>query len=153
MEHILSGKHARHLHFSIYGAYLFYEHVVRALHVDGCNGHLNCDKTLALFGETYSWPHLNRAVQRFASYAKFVSMLRAKRKTIGWINHYSPTAPWEDLNIDFVLGLLKISEKWTQYSWYNYIDYIKFVHFMQCLTKADTFKIAVLFSQSNNLSP
>lgn len=80
---ILSGKHARHPHFSIYGAYLFREHVVKALHVDGCNGHLGCDKTLALFGETYSWPHLNRAVQRFASYAKFVSMLRAKRKTIG----------------------------------------------------------------------
>ena len=69
-------------------------------------GHFGVDKTLELLKRKLFWPHMRKDVQRHCH--RCISCLKAKSKTMPY-RLYTPLpfagAPWEDINMDFILGL------------------------------------------------
>jgi len=68
--------------------------------------HIGVDKTLVLSKELFFWPHVRKDVQRHCN--KCISCLQIKYKTMPH-GLYTPLhvalTPWEDISMDFVLGL------------------------------------------------
>jgi len=69
-------------------------------------GHFRVDKTLELLQGKFFWPHMRKEVQRHCH--RCMSCLKAKSKTMPHVL-YTPfplaCAPWEDITMDFILGL------------------------------------------------
>jgi len=71
-------------------------------------GYFGVNKTLSLLKDKFHWPHMRRFVQRHCH--RCISCLQSKSKTIPHrLNTPLPIAcaPWVNINMDFVLGLLK----------------------------------------------
>ena len=77
----------------------------------GLIGHFGVDKTLELFKGKFFWPHMRRDVQRHCF--RCISCLKAMSKEMP-LGFYTPlpfaSAPWEDISIDFILGLPRITK-------------------------------------------
>ena len=80
--------------------------LVQESHEGGLMGHFGVDKTLELLKGKFFWQHMRRDVQRHCF--RCISCLKAKSKTMPH-RLYTPlpfaSAPWEDINMDFILGL------------------------------------------------
>jgi len=70
-------------------------------------GHFEVDKALELLKGKFFWPHMRKEVQ--THYHRCISCLKAKSKTMS-CGLYTPLpfvyAPWEDIDMDFILGFL-----------------------------------------------
>jgi len=73
-------------------------------------GHFGVAKTLVMLREKFIWPHMKKEIQKYCT--SCLSCLHAKSSTIP-VGTYTPllvaSAPWEDIIMDFVLGLPKTS--------------------------------------------
>jgi len=69
-------------------------------------GHFGVDKTLDLLKGKFYWPLMRKDVQRHCS--RCISCIKAKSKKMPH-GLYTPlsiaNAPWEDISMDFILGL------------------------------------------------
>jgi len=69
-------------------------------------GHYGVDKTLSILKENFYWTHVRVDVQSYSS--KCITCLQAKSKIMPhglYTPLPIPSIPWEDINMDFVLGL------------------------------------------------
>jgi hypothetical protein len=63
------------------------------------------DKTTTLVKERYFWPSFNKDVQNFVEGCRICRLDKGKIQNTGlYTPLLVPKGPWEDINMDFVLG-------------------------------------------------
>lgn len=106
--------------------------------------HFVRDKTLAAVKDHFSWLHHKKDVEKFCS--KCVTCLKAKSRShpYGLYTHLPiPNSPWEDISMDFVLGLPRIKHKDAIFV---VVDrFSEMAHFIPYEKINDASKIAYLF--------
>ena len=86
------------------------ETLIKEYHEGGLGGHFGEEKTIALVSETFYWPKLAKDVIHVIK--RCVQCLKAKaHKTSQGLYQPLPTPqnPWEDVSLDFITGLTRIS--------------------------------------------
>jgi len=108
-------------------------------------GHFDWKKTYELLAYHFYWPRMRRDVERLVQLC--VTCHKAKSK----LNPHSlytplpiPNVPWEDISMDFVLGLPRT--KRGSDSIFVVVDrFSKMAHFIPCHKNDDASHIASLF--------
>uniref|UniRef100_A0A2N9EGL5 RNA-directed DNA polymerase n=1 Tax=Fagus sylvatica TaxID=28930 RepID=A0A2N9EGL5_FAGSY len=80
--------------------------IIQEVHGGGLAGHFGRDKTLALVQENFFWPKLAHNVECFVKSCRTCQIAKSHSKNTGLYTPLPvPKAPWEDISLDFVLGL------------------------------------------------
>nr|GEV32692.1 hypothetical protein [Tanacetum cinerariifolium] len=75
-------------------------------HAGGLAGHFRRDKTLALLREQFYWPNMECVVNRLLERCRTCHISKTYSSNAGLYTPLSvPVAPWEDVSLDFILGL------------------------------------------------
>ena len=114
-------------------------------HAGGLMGHFGREKTLLMLADHFYWPKMRRDVYRFVSQCITCHKSKSKLKPHGLYTPLSaPTTPWEDISMDFVLGLPKTQRGHD--SIFVVVDrFSKMAHFIACHTSDDASHVANLF--------
>ena len=119
---IINGD-GKHPHYSIHDGFLFKstqlclpttsirEYVVHELHSGGCCRHLGRDKILALVNNIYYWPRMKTNVIPICERGQTCQLEKSNKNTGLYQPLTVPHTPWEDISMDFVLGLPKTPRK------------------------------------------
>ncbi|GJX13304.1 RNA-directed DNA polymerase [Tanacetum coccineum] len=82
------------------------EAIVLEGHASGLAGYFGHDKTLALLCEQFYWPKMERDVNRLLERCRTCHIAKTHSSNAGLYTPLSvPVALWEDVSLDFVLGL------------------------------------------------
>ena len=78
------------------------------LHSGGTTSHLGRDKTIAMTEDRFYWPSLKKDMARTISRCRTYQLAKGRKKnTELYMPLPVPYTPWQDLSMDFVLGLPK----------------------------------------------
>ncbi|GLT37652.1 hypothetical protein SLA2020_119560 [Shorea laevis] len=119
--------------------------IIWEAHNGGLAGHFGRDKTLALAKESFYWPKLGQNVIRHIQRCKVCHQAKIINQNTGlYLPLPIPTSPWEDVSMDFVLGLPR-----TQQSKDSIMvvvnKFSKMAHFIACQKTNDASFIAELY--------
>jgi hypothetical protein len=119
--------------------------IIQEVHGGGLAGHFGRDKTLALVQENFFWPKLAHDVECFVKSCRICQIAKSHSKNTGLYTPLPvPKAPWEDISLDFVLGLPRIQR--NKDSIMVVVDrFSKMAHFVPCNKTADASHIADLY--------
>jgi len=82
------------------------EAIIWEAHDGGLTGHFGRDKIVALVKENFYWPRLERDVYKHIQRCRVCHLDKTKSQNNGFYMPLPvPEAPWEDVSMDFVLGL------------------------------------------------
>lgn len=82
------------------------EAIIAEVHAGGLAGHFGIDKTLAWLHDQFYWPKMERDVARIVKKCKVCRIAKTRGSNAGLYQPLPvPMAPWEDVSLDFVLGL------------------------------------------------
>ena len=82
------------------------ENLIKEKHSGGLVRHFGRDKTIALGTENYYQPQLQQDVTKFVQKNLVCQMEKGVKQNTGLYQPLPiPEKPWEDVNMDFVLGL------------------------------------------------
>jgi len=119
--------------------------LVTKSHEGGLMDHHGVDKTLTILKGKFYWPHMRVYVQRHCS--KCIACLQDKSKIMPhglYTLLLIASAPWEDINIDFVLGIPRTQRGYD--SILVVVDrFSKMAHFIPCHKIDDASYIARRF--------
>ena len=68
-------------------------------------GDFGREKTLLMLADHFYWPRMRRDVDRFVKRCITCNKAKSKLKPHYFYTLLGPTSPWEDISMDFVLGL------------------------------------------------
>ena len=121
------------------------EFLIWEVHAGGLAGHFGRNKTILAIEDQFFWPGLKKNVaQAIAQYRTCDVAKHHKQNTGLYTPLPVPDYPWQDLSMDFVLGLPKTSRKHD--SIYVVVDrFSKMAHFIPCSQTLDASKMAKLF--------
>ncbi|GJW47114.1 RNA-directed DNA polymerase [Tanacetum coccineum] len=117
------------------------EAVVLEGHAGGLAGHFGLDKTLALLREQFYWPKMERDVNRLLERCRTCHIAKTHSSNSGMYTPLSvPVAPWEDVSLDFVLGLPRTQR--AKDSVMVVVDrFSKMAHFVPCSKTFDASQV------------
>ena len=119
--------------------------LVEEAHKGGLMAHFGRDKTFNMLNSHFFWPHMLRDVDHMIK--RCLECLRAKSKVMPhglYTPLPIPVAPWEDISMDFILGLPRTKK--GRDSIFVVVDrFLKMSHFIACHKIDDATNIANLF--------
>lgn len=116
--------------------------IIRELHSEG---HVGRDHTLQLLADSYFWPTLRRDVERFVERCRVCQTSKGKASNVGlYMPLPTPTQPWTDISMDFVLGLPR-TQKGNDSIFVVVDRFSKMAHFIPCKRTNDAVRVAQLF--------
>nr|CAD1820506.1 unnamed protein product [Ananas comosus var. bracteatus] len=119
--------------------------IIKEAHEGGLSGHFGRDKTVALLQEHFYWPHLYKDVSNYIARCKTCHIAKSHVQNTGLYTPLPvPNAPWEDVSLDFVLGLPQT--QWHKDSIMVVVDRLsKMAHFIPRTKTMDATHIADLY--------
>ncbi|KAK1610731.1 hypothetical protein QYE76_034404 [Lolium multiflorum] len=138
-------NHMVRVEFAIGPKYPQDYHHCEESHAGGLMGHFGREKTLLMLADHFYWPKMRRDVDRYVRRCITCNKSKSKLKPHGLYTPLpAPTTPWEDISMDFVLGLPRT--KRGHDSIFVVVDrFSKMSHFIACHKSDDASHIANLF--------
>ncbi|WVZ80568.1 hypothetical protein U9M48_028035 [Paspalum notatum var. saurae] len=114
-------------------------------HAGGLMGHFGAKKTEQVLADHFFWPKMRRDVERHVLRCENCHKAKSRLNPHGLYTPLPiPNAPWEDISMDFVLGLPRT--KRGRDSIFVVVDrFSKMAHFIPCHKSDDASHIAELF--------
>ncbi|GJX79596.1 RNA-directed DNA polymerase [Tanacetum coccineum] len=121
------------------------EAIILEAHQGGLAGHFGRDKTVAMISERFFWPKLVNDVVKVLSCCRICRLAKTHHTNQGLYTPLpTPNGPWEDVSIDFVLGLPLTQRK--KDSIMVVVDrFSKMAHFLPCSKTYDASQVARLY--------
>ena len=115
------------------------------LHGGALRGHFGEGKTLALVKASFFWPKLERDIAIFVKKCVVCIMAKTHGNNTGLYTPLPiPNMPWEEVSLDFVLGLPRTQI--NKYSIMVIVDrFSKMAHFVPCNKSNDASHVAELY--------
>ena len=80
--------------------------ILAEAHWGALGGHFGRDRTLALVQANFYWPKLRKDVDRLVKQCRVCHLAKTRSQNNGlYMPLPVPKAPWEDISLDFVVGL------------------------------------------------
>ena len=121
------------------------EAIIREAHGGGLAGYFGRDKTLVLVKENFYWPNLVKDVGKILERCEIYKRAKTHGSNAGLhISLPNPTAPWEDVSLDFVLGLPRTQRGKDSIT--AVVDrFSRMAHFVPCTKTTDATHVADLY--------
>lgn len=126
-------------HYLLFGKPLF------SCHQGALAGHFGRDKTVSLVSERFYWPHIAKYVLKVLNRCHICRVAKTHHTNQGLYTPLpTPDGPWEDVSLDFVLGLPLTQRK--KDSIMVVVDrFSKMAHFIPCSKTYDASQVARLY--------
>ncbi|KAH9667915.1 Endonuclease [Citrus sinensis] len=121
------------------------ESIIMEAHGSAVGGHFGRDKTLACLQGNFYWPKMDKDVVHHVQGCKICHIAKAHGQNTGLYNLLPvPEAPWEDVSLDFVVGLPRTQR--NKDSVMVVVDrFSKMAHFVPCNKTLDASYVADLY--------
>ncbi|PKU79630.1 putative mitochondrial protein [Dendrobium catenatum] len=121
------------------------QQLIKDIHCGGLAAHVGRDRTLQQLQCKFFWPHMRRDVARFVERCAVCQQYKGTAQNTGlYLPLPVPDTIWEDLSLDFVLGLPRTTR--GSDSIMVVVDrFSKMAHFVACKKTFDALHIAKLF--------
>ena len=108
-------------------------------------GHFGVKKTEDVLATHFFWPKMRRDVERFVARCTTCQKAKSRLNPHGlYMPLPVPSVPWEDISMDFVLGLPRTKK--GRDSIFVVVDrFSKMAHFIPCHKSDDAANVADLF--------
>ena len=119
--------------------------LLQEAHGGGLMGHFGVKKTEDILAGHFFWPKMRRDVERFVARCTTCQKAKSRLNPHGlYMPLPVPSAPWEDISMDFVLGLPRTKK--GRDSVFVVVDrFSKMAHFIPCHKSDDATHVADLF--------
>jgi len=119
--------------------------LLQEAHGGGLMGHFGAKKTEDILAGHFFWPKMRRDVERFVARCTTCQKAKSRLNPHGlYLPLPVPSAPWEDISMDFVLGLPRTRK--GRDSVFVVVDiFSKMAHFIPCHKTDDATHVADLF--------
>ena len=116
--------------------------LVWEVHAGGLSGHFGRDKTIEEAERQFYWPSLKRSVAKIIGQYRQCQLAKHCKQNTGLYTPLPiPHRPWEDISMDFILGLPRTLRKFDSIlvvvNWFS-----KMAHFLPCSKTSDASKVA-----------
>ncbi|XP_025822327.1 uncharacterized protein LOC112898161, partial [Panicum hallii] len=119
--------------------------LLQEAHAGGLAGHFGVKKTLDMLSDHFFWPHMRRDVQRHVGCCIVCLKAKSRLHPHGLYTPLPiPHVPWEDISMDFVLGLPR-SQRGRDSIFVVVDRFSKMAHFIPCHKSDDASHVADLF--------
>ncbi|KAI0495130.1 hypothetical protein KFK09_025277 [Dendrobium nobile] len=121
------------------------QRIIQEVHGGGLAAHAGRDKTIIQLQNKFFWPHMRRDVSKFVDRCSVCQMYKGGGQNTGLYQPLPvPESIWEDLSLDFILGLPR-TKKGNDSIMVVVDRFSKMSHFIACKKTFDAQNVARLF--------